>query len=70
MPPLLSLPRLLPAFFLLATVSLTAVRAADDYQLGPDSQPKEGVPQGKEEKLDLGVSKVFPGSTHEAWVYV
>ncbi|RYD27328.1 MAG: gluconolactonase, partial [Verrucomicrobiaceae bacterium] len=71
MPPLLSLPRLLPAFFLLLTAAVPSVlRAADDYQLGPDSQPKEGVPQGKEEKLDLGVSKIFPGSTHEAWVYV
>jgi hypothetical protein len=45
-------------------------RAADDYQLGPESQVKADVPSGKEEPLDLGVSTIFPGATHEAWVYV
>ena len=41
-------------------------RAADDYQLGPDSQPKPGVPAGKEEKLALPTSRIFPGADHEA----
>jgi sugar lactone lactonase YvrE/enterochelin esterase-like enzyme len=52
------------------SLSAAAVRAADDYKLGPDSSPQAGVPQGKEEKLPLPTSKIFPGSEHECWVYV
>lgn len=40
------------------------------YQLGPDSQPQPGVPQGREEKLELPTSQIFPGAEHEAWVYI
>lgn len=58
------------AFVFAAAAAAASLRAADDYQLGSDSQVKAGVPAGKEEKLDLGVSKIFPGCTHEAWVYV
>ena len=56
----------------LLALSLTtaALLAEDDYQLGPDSQPQAGVPQGKEEKFPLPVSKIFPGAEHECWVYV
>lgn len=62
------LPRLLPIVLVLAVTS--QARAADDYQLGPDSQPRPGVPQGREEKLELGISRIFPGAGHEAWVYI
>ncbi len=62
------LPRLLPVVLGLALPF--PVRSADDYQLGADSQVKPGVPQGREEKLALGTSKVFPGAEHEAWVYI
>ena len=62
------LPRLLPA--VLSLVFTCQVRGADDYQLGPDSMPKPGVPAGKEEKLALPTSRIFPGADHEAWVYV
>ena len=51
-------------------LKLLPLAAADDYQLGPDSQPQAGVPAGKDEKLALPVSKVFPGANHECWVYV
>ncbi len=47
-----------------------AVLAADDYKLGPDSQVKAGVPQGKVEKFTLKESKVFPGTTRDYWIYV
>ena len=56
--------------FLVALTRLSALRAADDYQLGPDSSPKDGVPTGREEKLILPTSRVFPGADHEAWIYI
>lgn len=61
---------LLSAAAVLVLATPAAVRAQDDYQLGPDSQTNPRVPGGREEKLELGVSEIFPGSTHEAWVYV
>src|SRR5688572_30239512 len=47
-----------------------SLRAADDYTLGPDSQRKEGVPQGKVTKHEWKQSKVFPGTERDYWVYV
>ncbi len=44
-------------------------RAADDYQLGPDSKRTEGVPQGKVTKHHW-TSRVFPGTERDYWVYV
>lgn len=58
---------------LLLTVLTGSVRAADEptkYTLGPDSQRKEGVPQGKVEKFTFSTSKVFEGTTRDYWVYV
>lgn len=42
--------------------------AADDYKLGPDSMPQEGVPAGKIEKFTW-TSKVFPGTVRDCWLY-
>jgi enterochelin esterase-like enzyme len=42
--------------------------AADDYTLGPDSLPQEGVPKGKIEKFTWE-SKIFPGTVRDYWVY-
>jgi gluconolactonase len=65
-----------PAILLstLAVLSASAF-AADDiikgpYKLGPDSQPQAGVPTGREEKLELPTSQLFPGANHDCWVYV
>lgn len=54
----------------LAVVSVGTVTAADDYKLGPDSEPKDGVPQGTVTKHTWAESKVFPGTTREYQVYV
>ena len=43
--------------------------AADDYRLGPDSQPRDGVPQG-EVTRHTWESKVFPNTVRDFWVYV
>ena len=45
------------------------VRSADDYQLGPDSRPQEGVPRGAVTKHEWR-SKVFPGTARDWWLYV
>jgi enterochelin esterase family protein len=66
MKPLIALPFVL--FFL-----LSAVRAAptdDIYQLGPDSSPHPGVPEGKVVGPLTLASHVFPNTTRNYWVYV
>lgn len=40
------------------------------YQLGSDSKPQEGVPQGKFTDAKVIPSAVFPGTQHTYWVYV
>jgi enterochelin esterase family protein len=60
--------RFLPlAAVCISTAQLTV--AQDDYQLGPDSQRQERVPQGKVTK-HAWTSKIFDGTTRDYWVYV
>jgi enterochelin esterase family protein len=55
----------------LAAVVLTCTAAlAQDYSLGPDSQPRAGVPKGKVTKYTWSTSRVFPGTTRDYWIYV
>ena len=42
----------------------------DQYVLGPDSKPQEGVPKGVVTKYEWKESKVFPGTVRDYWVYV
>lgn len=54
-----------------AAVAVIAVTSgADDYQLGPDSKRKEGVPQGRVEKYSWTNSTVYPGTVRDYFVYV
>lgn len=55
------------AFLFLITSPL---RAADDYQTGPDAERKEGVPQGTVTQGKLTDSKIFPGTERDYWIYV
>ena len=50
--------------------STSALRAADDYKLGPDSFPQEGVPRGEVTKYSFTNSAVYPGTVRDYWVYV
>jgi enterochelin esterase-like enzyme len=50
--------------------SPAAVYAADDYKLGPDSQPQDGVPQGEVKRFRFTESRLFPGTERDVWVYV
>ena len=61
---------LLSASFAITLLFSATVRAADDYQPGPDSKPQEGVPKGEVTKYTLENSKIFPGTTRDYWVYV
>lgn len=40
------------------------------YSLGPDSQPRPGVPKGNYSEPKVIKSEVFPGTQHTYWVYV
>lgn len=60
--------RLLVAFCGFAVLTAVAL-AADDYQLGPDSERQPSVPQGKITKHTWN-SEIFPGTVRDYWVYV
>jgi len=48
---------------------LSVARAADDYKLGPDSMPQDGVTKGKVSQHHWK-SEIFPGTERDYWVYV
>jgi enterochelin esterase family protein len=61
------------ALFSLLTllVCYPAAQAADDYKLGPDSMPQDGVPRGDLIKMPpFTNSTVYPGTQRDWWVYV
>ncbi len=41
-----------------------------EYVLGVDSLPQEGVPRGTVLERTWNTSSIYPGTTHEYWVYV
>jgi hypothetical protein len=51
-------------------VLASAATAADDYQLGPLSQIKEGVPQGKVIPMPVHESNIYAGTKRDWWIYV
>ena len=44
--------------------------AADDYKLGPDSKPQEGVPQGEIIEGEFVGKTIYPGTVRDFWIYV
>jgi sugar lactone lactonase YvrE len=56
--------------FALAVLVATSCGRAQDYSLGPDSQPHDGVPKGTVTKSQLEPGKYYPGAPHTYWVYV
>lgn len=54
---------------LLLSCGTALTLAADDYQLGPDSQRQEGVPKGKVVTGKWTSEKVFPGTVRDYWIY-
>ena len=64
--------KLLPVLsaFAFAILPLLAAPQDDQYVLGPDSQVKPGVPQGKVTTHQWTTSKIYPGTTRDYAVYV
>ncbi|MBL9152097.1 MAG: esterase family protein [Verrucomicrobiales bacterium] len=62
----------LTPFFVACTAWLAVwpLAAQDDYQPGPDAQPKEGVPKGTVTQAKWTTSRIFPGTERDYWVYV
>ena len=58
------------ALALLFANALVAAPQDDQYVLGPDSLPKEGVPHGKVVAMEPWHSKIFEGTVRDWWVYV
>jgi gluconolactonase len=56
--------------FVVVLVCAAAFWFAEDYTLGPDSQPQSGVPKGVVTKYTLKPGKFFPGTPHAYSVYV
>ncbi len=59
-----------PAFIAASILCFSLLRAADDYQPGPDSKPQPGVPKGEVLKFEFTKSRIFPGTVRDVWVYV
>ncbi len=57
-------------FLAFALLLATSCGRAQDYPLGPDSQPRDGVPKGTVTKYQLEPGKFYPGTPHTYWVYV
>jgi sugar lactone lactonase YvrE len=56
-------------FSILLAVAAIGLRA-QDYTLGPDSQPRDGVPKGTVTKFTLAPGKDYPGTPHNCAIYV
>src|SRR3954454_7147710 len=55
----------------IAAVALLALALnAQDYSLGPDSQPQPNVPKGAITKHRIDPGKFFPGTPHDYSIYV
>lgn len=54
----------------LLLIIAAATLRAEDYTLGPDSQPHDGVPKGTVTKFILSSGKYYPGTPHNCAVYV
>ena len=59
-----------PILFSLLLISLGQALPAQNYTLGPDSQPQDGVPKGTVTKFVLPPGKTYPGTPHNCAVYV
>ena len=53
----------------LLSVPLTG-SGADDYTLGPDSMPREGVPKGRIEGPLVFKSRIFENTVRQYWIYI
>src|SRR5688500_5791335 len=55
--------------FAFVVVACASAATAQDYPLGPDSQPQDGVPRGTVTPFKW-TSKIFAGTERDCWLYV
>ena len=55
---------------LFLALGIPCMGTADDYTLGPDSMPQDGVPKGSVTKHVFTDSEIYPGTETEFRVYV
>ena len=60
----------IPGCLLVFLLAVPAARGADDYKLGPDSQPQPGVLKGRVEGPIVFKSRIFRNTVRQYWVYV
>lgn len=53
-----------------ASLIFAAAANGEEYVLGADSMPQEGVPEGKVTQHIWDASQIYPGASHDYWVYV
>lgn len=70
MNPRFAFSRALALIALSTLIGAAPALAADDYTLGPDSQPKDGVPKGAVKGPFQWESQIFPGTVRDYWIYV
>jgi enterochelin esterase-like enzyme len=62
---------LLLSLLLLPLSPTLAAPEDDQYQLGPDSMVKDGVPKGAVRQMPAWTdSKIYPGTTRDWWLYI
>ena len=62
--------KLATAALLAVLAAAPAAPAADDYTLGPDSQPQAGVPKGRVEGPFVWKSRSSAAPIRQYWIYV
>jgi hypothetical protein len=58
------------SIFLALLCCYVTASCAQDYSLGPDSQPQANVPKGTVTQFQLAPGKFYPGTPHKVQVYV
>src|SRR4051812_3019628 len=51
-------------------LTLAPFLRAEEYHYTSDSERQAGVPTGKVSKATWTTSKIYPGTTHDYWIYV
>jgi enterochelin esterase-like enzyme len=59
-----------PILLSLATAISCSVSAADEFKLHPLAVERADVPHGTVTKMEPWVSKIYPGTTRDWWIYV
>ena len=54
----------------LIVLGIPAMGSTEEYELGPDSMPQDGIPKGTVSKHVWTDSEIYPGTETDFWLYV